>query len=263
MTINASATNYHNCAPAQGLEIMPKLNVTPLISGFLLTLTGLVVALWISWLGLAQMDFGYQYAYKILDINGHIERYAPQNRYKKGFALTHQSEHERLFAEIAEAVQNRGENLAKIEYELPSKNSITLLTEAEVIHLQDVANLITFFNQVAAVCLILFLGVLVLFFYLKLPPPGWFQPLITLALVAAIACAAILIFGAEKSFYWLHTKIFPDDHQWFFYYQESLMTTLMKAPDLFGFIAAIWSIVAVLIYIALQVAVRTALKKRT
>jgi hypothetical protein len=31
--------------------------------------------------------------------------------------------------------------------------------------------------------------------------------------------------------------VFPEGHQWFFYYQDSLMSTLMKAPYLFGYIA--------------------------
>jgi hypothetical protein len=35
----------------------------------------------------------------------------------------------------------------------------------------------------------------------------------------------------------MHVWVFPADHQWFFYYQDSLMSTLMKAPYLFGYIA--------------------------
>jgi hypothetical protein len=55
----------------------------------------------------------------------------------------------------------------------------------------------------------------------------------------AALIAAVLIIGSKKVFYYLHTWIFPPEHPWFFYYQDSLMTTLMKAPDLFGLIAAL------------------------
>ena len=44
--------------------------------------------------------------------------------------------------------------------------------------------------------------------------------------------------GPRDVFYVFHEWVFPAGHQWFFYYQESLMSTLMKAPDLFGYIAA-------------------------
>jgi len=57
--------------------------------------------------------------------------------------------------------------------------------------------------------------------------------------------AIVMALGPKAVFYWAHTKIFPAGHQWFFYYEESLMTTLMKAPDIFAFIALL--LVAVLI----------------
>src|SRR5690606_5060552 len=58
----------------------------------------------------------------------------------------------------------------------------------------------------------------------------------------------IFITGPTKVFYWLHEQIFPDEHEWFFYYQDSLMTTLMKAPDLFGFIAVILVILMMVLW---------------
>jgi hypothetical protein len=45
----------------------------------------------------------------------------------------------------------------------------------------------------------------------------------------------------------LHTVVFPADHQWFFYYKDSLMASLMKAPDIFAAIAAQLLVVALLI----------------
>jgi uncharacterized membrane protein len=50
--------------------------------------------------------------------------------------------------------------------------------------------------------------------------------------------AALLTVGFREVFYAFHEAIFPPDHQWFFYYQDSLMSTMMKAPFLFGYIAA-------------------------
>jgi len=55
-------------------------------------------------------------------------------------------------------------------------------------------------------------------------------------------------FGFTDVFYYLHTLVFPDNHQWFFYYQESLMSSLMKAPDLFAGIAISLSVTAAIIY---------------
>ncbi|MDZ7747429.1 MAG: hypothetical protein U5K43_00040 [Halofilum sp. (in: g-proteobacteria)] len=46
--------------------------------------------------------------------------------------------------------------------------------------------------------------------------------------------------GPVDLFYWLHEQVFPPDHQWFFHYQESLMSMMMRAPDLFGAIAVLW-----------------------
>ena len=63
------------------------------------------------------------------------------------------------------------------------------------------------------------------------------QGLLLGGLLAAVGLV-LLIAGPTAVFYQLHIWIFPDDHQWFFYYQESLMSTMMKAPDLFGGIGA-------------------------
>jgi hypothetical protein len=45
-------------------------------------------------------------------------------------------------------------------------------------------------------------------------------------------------------FYGLHTWIFPPGHAWFFYYQDSLMTMMMKAPELFAYIALTLAVVS-------------------
>mgnify|MGYP007022672661 CR=1 FL=1 len=50
--------------------------------------------------------------------------------------------------------------------------------------------------------------------------------------------------------------------QWFFYYQESLMSTLMKAPDLFAGIAVQIALLAVIIYGFILMGMRKILKGR-
>jgi len=58
-----------------------------------------------------------------------------------------------------------------------------------------------------------------------------------LTMLIMITLVVFMVWGAKAIFYQLHIMIFPTDHQWFFYYQDSLMSTLMKAPDLFAGIA--------------------------
>jgi hypothetical protein len=61
----------------------------------------------------------------------------------------------------------------------------------------------------------------------------------------------VFIYGPMKVFVLLHESFFPANHQWFFYYQDSLMTTMMKAPDLFFYIAGAWVGLALLIFFLL------------
>jgi uncharacterized membrane protein len=75
-------------------------------------------------------------------------------------------------------------------------------------------------------------------------------------LATAAAVVAVLAIGARQVFYWLHELVFPPDHPWFFYYQDSLMSTMMKAPYLFGAIAVVLLLLGLAIYAALLVAAR-------
>ena len=83
---------------------------------------------------------------------------------------------------------------------------------------------------------------------LRLPPPPLGRYLAYLALAAAALALGVIAVGAKQVFYTAHTLIFPAGHQWFFYYEESLMTMLMKAPDLFAAIAAEWLLLTALCY---------------
>ena len=192
-----------------------------------------------SWHLLAQFNFAYPLGYQLLNLNAHIGEYAPLNRFKQGFEFTSAQEHWRLFGEICSAIQHQGEGLAAISYSLPNGQTTPLMHSAEIIHLQDVANLINGFYWVGAIAAAAWV---LLVFIAKFS--GWALPsarkiLLGFGLGTALITTVIVLLGAKKVFYWAHTQIFPEGHQWFFYYQDSLMTTLMKAPDIFAFIAAL------------------------
>ena len=70
----------------------------------------------------------------------------------------------------------------------------------------------------------------------SLPRAGQF---VSSALVLIVLTAVLMLF-VQKLFNQLHVWAFPDDHQWFFYYEDSLMSTMMKAPVIFAYIAIIW-----------------------
>ena len=211
----------------------------------------LVTAFWLSWHGLAQLNFGYSIGYDLLDIDQHIQRFGPTNQYRKGFEETSREQHMTLFREIVNAIQDNGNGLADIRYYVTHNGesvSNTLLREPEVVHLQDVANLISFFNHAAIVSILVLIVLGVTYRRLGWRPPTLKQILVGTIVTLIVVGMFLLLAGPTQSFYWLHTKIFPENHQWFFYYQESLMTTLMKAPDLFGFIAALWVVVALILF---------------
>ena len=75
-----------------------------------------------------------------------------------------------------------------------------------------------------------------------------------MGIIGFILCCGVLLVlvGPVEVFYALHEWVFPANHQWFFYYEDSLMSTLMKAPDLFGAIALLLSGLAAVIFVALN-----------
>lgn len=207
---------------------------------FTLLLLTFILSLYVAWMANAQLGYGYSWLYHAYAIEEHIEKYAPQNRYRRNYQLTDVSEHKHHFQQIVDAVHNDGEGLAAINYST-SMGAVVLLHQAEVVHLQDVANLINQIHRLALVCFILWL---ILFIYqqnMLIKRPELVASKMGLLLVSLVLSGIIAIvfasFGAKEIFYQLHIWIFPNNHQWFFYYQESLMSTLMKAPDLFAGIA--------------------------
>ncbi len=214
----------------------------------LLTCHLLAVTL-VAWHLLAQVNFGYALAYPTLSIEQHIQAFGPSNHFKEHFGSTDPEEHRVLFAEIVRAVQNRGRGLEDITYSLPDGGREILLREPEVIHLQDVATLIQRFyiTTIAASALLI-----LLLFYARrrgLHPPPLKKILLFMGGTTLSGVFIVFLLTPVRVFYWLHEIIFPAEHDWFFYYEESLMTTLMKAPDLFGFIAILLLLLITVIWL--------------
>ncbi|WP_331346450.1 DUF1461 domain-containing protein [Cellvibrio sp. UBA7661] len=215
----------------------------------------------VSWHLLAQFHFAYPLGYQLLKLDKHIAEFAPLNRHKDDFELTSPQEHWRLFGEISDAVQDSGRGLQNISYALKDDRTTSLMHEAEIIHLQDVANLIDVFYAVGITSLCVWLVLIALARWQAYSLPSLKKILLGfLAGISAIALAVIAI-GPTAVFYWLHVQVFPDGHQWFFYYQDSLMTTLMKAPDIFAFIALLLLVLMVALWCAALYGIKVLLKR--
>lgn len=202
----------------------------------------------VSWHLLAQFHFAYPLGYQLLNLNTHIAEFAPQNRYKDDFELTTPEDHWRLFGEISDAVQASGNGLREISYRVKNGEITALMHDAEIIHLQDVANLIDVFYVMGTICLLMWIGLIFFAHQQKLNIPPVKKVLLGFLAGFAAITAIVLIIGPTAVFYWLHVQVFPDEHQWFFYYQDSLMTTLMKAPDIFAFIATLLLLLLMLLW---------------
>lgn len=214
----------------------------------LLLISHFLVASLLAWHLLAKVDFGFSWAYPLLNIQTHIEQFGPRNRYKSGFGETDKEEHLRLFGEITDSIQNGGEGLSEIRYTLPEGRRTPLMREAEVIHLQDVSHLVTLYYAVGLMAGGLFLLLAAYAYWRAQRPPRATRVLGVTVISLLVGAALLTLIGPTRVFYWLHEHAFPDDHEWFFYYQDSLMTTLMKAPDLFGFIGTLLLLLTLLLW---------------
>ena len=119
---------------------------------------------------------------------------------------------------------------------------------AEIIHLQDVSHLINKFYVVGSAGAIIWMIFFAIAYRQKLAFPKSRNIVLGFCGGIFILTSIVLTIGATNVFYWFHTKVFPEGHQWFFYYEDSLMTTLMKAPDIFAFIATLLLIALIIIW---------------
>lgn len=215
--------------------------------GLFLLLT-FIISLPISWLLLARADFAYPFLYDTLAIDHHIAQYAPKNRHgKTQFEHTTKQQRLALFHGVVESIQNHGNGLAELTFsDKKTGKEIPAFTQAEIIHLQDVANLLDKLKVLVLFLALLWLLIVIILWRLKIRLPDTKQLLIS-ALMLLLVSGAILTIGPEAVFNQLHRWVFPEDHQWFFYYEDSLMSTMMKAPDLFAYIAGFLAILSITI----------------
>lgn len=219
----------------------------------LLVLNLFISASFLSWQLMRPSHFHYGFFYDALEIGPFIERYGPENRFKKGLENASKIEHIRLFAAIAHSVHHNGKGLAQITYHSSEGHPIgKLLRKPEVVHLEDVAKLIKLFNVAGIISIIFGLVLMLLLSNNRSVMPPAKILAAGIAGILLIVGAVVLVVGPTKVFYQLHIWIFPADHEWFFYYQDSLMTTLMKAPDLFGYIAAAWLAYSLILFVLMM-----------
>lgn len=211
-----------------------------------------LICIFISWTALVKANFNYDFWYDQLNIKSTVEFYAPKNQQHKGFLYTDKDQHSRLFTEIVEATTNSPEKLRDIEY--IAANSPTpkqMLTQDEITHLIDVHNIIKRFNSFSYIIAAVFLPISLLMLILQIAPPKIFA---TCSIATSLLVATGLItffYGPVEIFYALHVAIFPAGHKWFFYYNESLMSMIMQAPNIFGYIGATMTLLASTVFIML------------
>ena len=214
--------------------------------GLLLGLV-LMAALSLGWELMAWQDFGYRWLQGPIGISATVEQYGPLNSVRPNFQLTSVDERVRLFSAIVEGIHHRGSGLQALQY-LGVDGQVLgqLLTRAELVHLNDVARLVSWLRPVGWLAIGLALaGSLKVHFYGEMLSG---QQIMAVAIVGiGLAAVVLLLFGAQGAFYWLHQVVFPEGHQWFFYYEESLMSMMMQAPDLFGAIGLVWALLTVVL----------------
>ncbi len=217
--------------------MMKKSEVLQQAGWFVVLLSVVVAALLLSWFLWANWDYGFEFWYDFYAIESHIDRYGPQNRYILGLDAVSPAEHMRLFSEISYAVSHHGAGLADISFEYQGKQQ-QLLRAPEIVHLEDVAHLIDNLRVLLYVSSMIVIAGSAWLLFLKVQTEWQIQSIILAGVALSIAVWLWLV-GPKEVFYQIHIWVFPPDHDWFFYYQDSLMSTLMKAPYLFGGIATI------------------------
>lgn len=220
-------------------------------------LLGLVASIYVAWALLAAGDFLYPLWHDVADIDRTVERYGPMNRYRSGFEHTTKAERVRLFGALVDAIHDDGQGLDELTYHDTDGRVLgRLLREPEIVHLQDVARLVDAFRIAGWTTLGAWLAVVAWRWRVRRPLPRTGPTAVAGMSVVAVLTVVVLLVGPVRVFYGFHEWLFPSDHQWFFYYQESLLTTMMRAPDLFGYIAAELLVLALAIWLAIVAAAR-------
>ena len=234
-----------------------------LVCDLALTSALLVSCLYISWQILSSANFLFGNIYDRNNLEQHINQFAPQNRNKDDFASTSRSERIRIFTEISGAINSGGKGLDEILYTRSSVGKLEkFLVEEELNHLQDVANLVERLKPVGAIVATILMIFYIFCWYYMISrqkylwrPNGLLVSAFQIILLATATVGLVFIIGPQKVFYQLHEWAFTENAQWFFYYQDSLMTTLM--PEIvFADIAVLLGIVTVTLWFFITLVLR-------
>jgi len=232
-------------------------------SNFALSFSIFCISFFLAWMISAYSNFLYSTWYEVLSIDAAISKYAPNNKFKKGFENSDKRQHIELFSGIVNAIQDGGNGLKELHYTDNKNNkSETLLTKAEVLHLQDVANLVVKFKYLGFLGLVVACVVLIMMRFGNIEVASFKKHLVGGVGLVLLLTAIVLIAGPTEIFYLGHELIFPDNHQWFFYYEESLMSTMMKAPALFGPIACQLLVLTIILWVGFLAATKIVIAKR-
>jgi len=214
------------------------MKINNLLSAFfwlLYAMACIVLAITLAFYFFGYFDYGYGIWYSLLGIDEHLATYASQNTLKPQFHLLSAAEHQALFSHVATSVHSNGKGLEELTYLTDTGLQIRLFHQAEIQHLQDVALL---FKQakLGALCVLL-IWPLLAYLVLKEGRTSWWQRSLSLSLVFTPLLLWLGIAGPTQVFYQFHEWVFPAENAWFFYWEESHMSAMMKAPYLFGVIA--------------------------
>ena len=221
----------------------------------------------LSWHLLSKADFFFTQIYEYNELEDHIDHYAPQNRNRDDFEATTRQERVRIFGEIVTAINSDGSGLDDIEYRTRSGEKIDkFLTDPEIEHLSDVSDLVSYAYRVGLIVA----GALAAFYlsckaYKSIKGKYLWKPasvsssFISMLILTSIIVAAVFAVGPQTVFYALHEVFFADKAQWYFYFQDSLMTTLMP-ESVFAIIAVILLLATLLLWTFFSILITRFLK---
>jgi len=221
----------------------------------------------LSWHLLSKANFLFEHIYEYNELQEHIEKYAPQNRNRENFEDTSKEERVRIFGEMVVAINNNGSGLDEIEYKISSTGKIdSFLTDPEKEHLLDVSDLVSSANRIGLIISATLASVYFICLAYKIrsgrslwQPAALIASFFNICIFIFLLAAIVFIIGPREVFHQLHEWFFANKGQWYFYYQDSLMTTLL--PDhVFGTISvllialtlALWACATFAIYKALK-----------
>ena len=222
-----------------------------IIKSSILAIAVFFICLVLSWHFLSKANFFFDTLYDMHQIESHIAEFAPQNRQNRiNFELTSKNERIRIVGKILRTVNSKGVGLETIKYFNTDGVPVNLfLTLAEVEHLKDVSVLVHLMNSIAFILMIIFIIIFSLAWRYKTTTPSLLMLTCNMVGFVIIATGCIIFIGPQIVFNELHEWVFADKSEWHFYYQDSLMTTLLKAPDTFATIAILMTAIALIFWL--------------